>query len=75
MKEKIFAGGYGRGDTYYASCGGNATCGKCKIKVIGGSHFTDACQVVRPEYADGYRLACLTSYPLLWISKFLWNRR
>lgn len=45
-----------------ASCGGNATCGKCKVKVVGGevtSPMHD--RLSKEEYAAGYRLACLTT--------------
>ena len=45
-----------------ASCGGNATCGKCKVKIIGGSVNSPMHDKLSAlEYADGYRLACLTS--------------
>lgn len=45
-----------------ASCGGNATCGKCKVKIIGGSVTSPMhAKLSAAEYTDGYRLACLTS--------------
>ena len=45
-----------------ASCGGNATCGKCKVKIIGGPVVSPMhSKLSSEEYADGYRLACLTS--------------
>jgi uncharacterized 2Fe-2S/4Fe-4S cluster protein (DUF4445 family) len=47
-----------------ANCGGNGTCGKCRIKIVQG----DAASPIHPtiaqwEYDAGVRLACLT-YPL-----------
>jgi uncharacterized 2Fe-2S/4Fe-4S cluster protein (DUF4445 family) len=46
-----------------ASCGGNATCGKCKVKIVGGTNVVSPmhAKLSAAEYADGYRLACLTS--------------
>jgi len=45
-----------------ASCGGNATCGKCKVRISGGSVASPLpAKLSSAEYADGYRLACLTS--------------
>ena len=45
-----------------ASCGGNATCGKCKVKIIDGTVASPLhAKLSSAEYADGYRLACLTS--------------
>jgi len=42
-----------------ASCGGNSSCGKCRIKIIEGnvvsSHHPNISQ---GDYEDGYRLAC-----------------
>lgn len=42
-----------------ASCGGNGSCGKCRIKIIEGnvlsSHHP---KISRVDYEDGYRLAC-----------------
>ncbi len=45
-----------------ASCGGNASCGKCRIKVLEGN----ASSAVHPdisasEYDSGIRLACMTT--------------
>ena len=44
-----------------APCGGNGACGKCKVKLMGGtldskktSHISDE------EYAAGWRLACIS---------------
>lgn len=44
-----------------APCGGNGACGKCKVKLVGGtldskktSHISDE------EYAVGWRLACIS---------------
>ena len=44
-----------------ASCGGNSSCGKCRVKIVEGS--VDSSQhpkVTREDYAKGYRLACKT---------------
>ena len=45
-----------------APCSGNASCGKCKVKLVGGEldskqtrHITDE------EYAQGWRLACTST--------------
>jgi uncharacterized 2Fe-2S/4Fe-4S cluster protein (DUF4445 family) len=45
-----------------ASCGGSATCGKCKVKLLKG--VVDSPKhpkLSQWEYDQGYRLACLTS--------------
>jgi len=45
-----------------ASCGGSATCGKCKVKILKG--IVDSPRhpkLPQWEYDGGYRLACLTS--------------
>ena len=45
-----------------ASCGGNATCGKCKIRLIGGNIESPMhARLSEEEYAQGYRLACLST--------------
>jgi len=45
-----------------ASCGGGATCGKCKIKLIQGTVDSPRHpKLTQWEYDKGYRLACLTS--------------
>lgn len=45
-----------------ASCGGSATCGKCKIKIVVGAADSPMHAKLSPaEYEEGYRLACLTS--------------
>lgn len=45
-----------------APCSGNAACGKCKVKLVGGEldsqktrHITDV------EYAEGWRLSCVST--------------
>ncbi len=44
-----------------ASCGGSATCGKCKVKILKGSADTPKHpKLSQWEYDQGYRLACLT---------------
>ena len=45
-----------------ASCGGSATCGKCKVKILSG--LVDSPRhpkLSQWEYDQGYRLACITS--------------
>lgn len=45
-----------------ASCGGSATCGKCKVKILKGAVESPRHQKLSQwEYDEGYRLACLTS--------------
>lgn len=42
-----------------ASCGGNSSCGKCRIKVIEGSVISSRHpKITRTDYNKGYRLAC-----------------
>lgn len=42
-----------------ASCGGNSSCGKCRIKVIEGNVVSARDQKIsRADYDRGYRLAC-----------------
>jgi len=42
-----------------ASCGGNSSCGKCRIKVIQGSVIsTRHPKISKADYDKGYRLAC-----------------
>ena len=45
-----------------ASCGGSATCGKCKVKLLKGEgNSPKHPKLTQWEYDEGYRLACLTS--------------
>jgi uncharacterized 2Fe-2S/4Fe-4S cluster protein (DUF4445 family) len=45
-----------------ASCGGSATCGKCKVKILsGGVDSPKHPKLSQWEYDQGYRLACITS--------------
>ena len=45
-----------------ASCGGSATCGKCKVKLLRGTAGSPKHpKLTQWEYDEGYRLACLTS--------------
>lgn len=44
-----------------APCSGNATCGKCKIKLISGTIESPKTQhITDEEYAAGWRLACVS---------------
>ena len=44
-----------------ASCGGSATCGKCKVKILKGAvHAPKHPKLTQWEYDQGYRLACMT---------------
>jgi uncharacterized 2Fe-2S/4Fe-4S cluster protein (DUF4445 family) len=45
-----------------ASCGGSATCGKCKVKLLKGTADSPKHpKLTQWEYDEGYRLACLTT--------------
>jgi uncharacterized 2Fe-2S/4Fe-4S cluster protein (DUF4445 family) len=45
-----------------ASCGGSATCGKCKVKLLKGrADSPKHPKLTQWEYDEGYRLACLTT--------------
>ncbi len=44
-----------------APCGGNASCGKCKVKLVGGEiHSPKTRHISEQEYAEGWRLACVS---------------
>lgn len=44
-----------------APCSGNATCGKCKVKLISGAIESPKTQhISEEEYAAGWRLACVS---------------
>ncbi|UCD71438.1 MAG: DUF4445 domain-containing protein [Syntrophobacterales bacterium] len=45
-----------------ASCGGSGTCGKCKVKIVGGkTRSAQNPKLSKREFDKGYRLACITS--------------
>jgi uncharacterized 2Fe-2S/4Fe-4S cluster protein (DUF4445 family) len=45
-----------------ASCGGSATCGKCRVRLLKGKMDSPPHEKLSDEeYGHGYRLACLTS--------------
>ena len=45
-----------------ASCGGSATCGKCRVKLLNGTVDSPKHpKLTQREYDEGSRLACLTS--------------
>lgn len=45
-----------------ASCGGSATCGKCRIKILQGvAHSPSHPKIAQKDYDRGVRLACLIS--------------
>lgn len=45
-----------------APCSGNASCGKCKVKLIGGELESKKTRHIGDEeYADGWRLACVST--------------
>lgn len=52
-----------RSDVYInASCGGNGTCGKCRVKIIEGQARAPIhSKVSREDYDAGIRLACMTT--------------
>lgn len=42
-----------------ASCGGNGSCGKCRIRVVEGNVLSDRhSKINRSDYDQGFRLAC-----------------
>ncbi len=44
-----------------SSCGGQGTCGKCRVRILSGSPEGGRTEKIsNEEYAKGYRLACLT---------------
>ena len=44
-----------------APCSGNATCGKCKVKLVSGVLESPKTQHISDEeYASGWRLACVS---------------
>ncbi len=44
-----------------APCSGNATCGKCKVKLLEGDLQTEMSRhITNDEYDSGYRLACIS---------------
>ncbi|MCD7819148.1 MAG: ASKHA domain-containing protein [Lachnospiraceae bacterium] len=44
-----------------APCNGNAACGKCKVKLVGGELDTQKTRhITEEEYAQGWRLACVS---------------
>lgn len=44
-----------------APCSGNATCGKCKVKLVSGAVDSPKTQhITEEEYAAGWRLACVS---------------
>ena len=52
-----------RSDVYInASCGGNGTCGKCRVKIVEGQVRAPMhSKVSREDYDAGVRLACMTT--------------
>jgi len=45
-----------------SSCGGNASCGKCRVKIVEGAVYSkDNTNISEDEYKAGMRLACKTS--------------
>jgi len=44
-----------------APCSGNASCGKCKVKLVDGQLESQITRhITEEEYADGWRLACIS---------------
>lgn len=44
-----------------APCGGNASCGKCKVKLVEGElHSPKTRHISDEEYDEGWRLACVS---------------
>lgn len=45
-----------------APCSGNASCGKCKVKLVGGSLKSEMTRhISEEEYQEGWRLACIST--------------
>ncbi len=45
-----------------APCSGNASCGKCRVKLIGGELESKKTRhIIDEEYAEGWRLACVST--------------
>ncbi|MDR1318704.1 MAG: ASKHA domain-containing protein [Treponema sp.] len=45
-----------------APCGGNGTCGKCRVKLLAGTVRSEPGQHISPEeFAEGHRLACTSA--------------
>lgn len=45
-----------------APCSGNASCGKCKVKLVGGElESKKSLHITEEEYAEGWRLACTST--------------
>ena len=44
-----------------APCNGNAACGKCKVKLVGGELDAQKTRhITEEEYAQGWRLSCVS---------------
>ena len=45
-----------------APCNGNAACGKCKVKLLGGSLLSEKTRhITQEEYDQGWRLSCIST--------------
>ena len=45
-----------------APCSGNASCGKCRVKLVGGTLDSKKTRhISEEEYQDGWRLACVST--------------
>ncbi len=61
-EENILEAAIAAGIHVNASCGGSGTCGKCKVKVVGGTtRSPQNPKLSKGEFDKGYRLACITS--------------
>jgi uncharacterized 2Fe-2S/4Fe-4S cluster protein (DUF4445 family) len=61
-EENILEAAIAAGIHVNASCGGSGTCGKCKVRIVGGETSSPQNpKLSRREFDKGYRLACITS--------------
>jgi len=61
-EENILEAAIAAGVHINASCGGSGTCGKCKVKIVGGkTRSPQNPKLSKREFDKGYRLACNTS--------------
>ena len=45
-----------------APCSGNASCGKCRVRLIGGTLKSEKTRhITEEEYAEGWRLSCVST--------------
>ncbi|MFQ5841926.1 MAG: ASKHA domain-containing protein [Thermodesulfobacteriota bacterium] len=61
-EENILEAAIAAGVHVNASCGGSGTCGKCKVRIVGGkTRSPQNPKLPKWEFDKGYRLGCITS--------------